>query len=80
MINPVIDKPHQAAQTQDCKQHLSEETMSSSPNRSELQINPKIVVEDLHFHYGDKQALFKINLLIGPCILLFKLNFFNKGV
>ena len=64
MINPVIDKPHQAAQTQDCKQRLSGESMSSSPNHSELQIDPKIVVEDLHFHYGDKQALFKINLLI----------------
>ena len=64
MINPVIDKPHQAAQTQNCKQHMFEEGMPSSPNHSELQIDPKIVVEDLHFHYGDKQALFKINLLI----------------
>ncbi|MDT7043181.1 phosphate ABC transporter ATP-binding protein PstB [Candidatus Nitronereus thalassa] len=38
--------------------------MVPSPEPFDHQLDPKIVVEDVHFFYGEKQALFKINLVI----------------
>lgn len=63
-MSPVIDKPPKAAQTHDRKHRSPDEVMSTSPESPDLQIDPKIICEDVHFYYGDKQALFKINLVI----------------
>lgn len=63
-MSPVIDKPSKAKQTLARKIHSMEETMLPSPESSDPPIDPKIIVDDVHFFYGDKQALFKINLVI----------------
>lgn len=64
MMSPVIDKPSKAKQTHDRTHRLTDEGMFSSQDPSELKLDPKIIVEDVHFYYGDKQALFKINLVV----------------
>lgn len=63
-MSPVIDKLPKAKQTLARNTHSMDETMMSPPETSDHQLDPKIVVEDVHFFYGDKQALFKINLIV----------------
>lgn len=63
-MSPVIDKPPQAEQTPIRHTHSMDEPMLSSSEHADHHLDPKIVVEDVHFFYGDKQALFKINLVI----------------
>jgi phosphate transport system ATP-binding protein len=63
-MSPVIDKPPKAKHTLDRPTHSTDEVMLSSPEPLDNPLDPKIVVEDVHFFYGDKQALFNINLAI----------------
>lgn len=63
-MSPVIDKPTQAKQTPVRPIRSMDIAMVPSPEPFDHQLDPKIVVEDVHFFYGEKQALFKINLVI----------------
>ncbi len=63
-MSPVIDNPQKSEQTHDLDPHSTDERMFSPSESPDHNVDPKIVVQDLHFYYGDKQALFKINLVI----------------
>ncbi len=63
-MSPVIDKPTQAEHTQRLTPHATDKDMITIPESPDPSLDPKIIVEDVHFFYGDKQALFKINLVI----------------
>ena len=63
-MSPVIDKHSKAKQTHYSTSHARDKDMNSASEPSDPILDPKIIIEDVHFFYGDKQALFKINLVI----------------
>ncbi len=63
-MSPVIDKPSKAKHTHRLIPYATDKDMTTEPEHSDHALDPKIIVEDVHFFYGDKQALFKINLVI----------------
>lgn len=63
-MNPVIDKPPQPKQTHRLIPQTTDKDMISAPESFDPTLDPKIIVEDVHFFYGDKQALFKINIVV----------------
>ena len=60
----VIDKQSKPHQTPKVKGKSTDHAMTSSEGTPDQNLDPKIVVEDVNFYYGEKQALFKINLVI----------------
>lgn len=63
-MGPVIDKPSKAEHTHDLDCYPTVETMPSSLESPNHTLDPKIIVEDVQFFYGDKPALCKINFVI----------------
>lgn len=63
-MSPVIDKTPKAKQTRIFHAHSTDVGMHPSSESPDPTLAPKITIEDVHFYYGDKQALCKINLVI----------------
>ncbi len=74
-MGPTIDKTPQESPSRQIDLTLRASHMGSADRDSGKSPEPKFVIEDMNFFYGDKQALFKVNLtvpqhrvtaLIGP--------------
>lgn len=63
-MGPLTDTLSQPSQTRSQKSQTAEPNMTPSEPSQNRESEPKITVEDTNFYYGEKQALFKINLQI----------------
>jgi len=60
----LVDKHVKANQTPAEEGKQTDHAMASPEGKLDQELDPKIIVEDVDFFYGDKQALYKINLVI----------------